>query len=64
MDRTELDQQVAERVRTALIACAEAAHEDARLRGLCHEGAWEVAVVAMRSLPLEALLGDIPDRVR
>ena len=63
MDRTELDRQLAERVRTALIACAEAAHEDARLRGLCCEGAWEAAVVAMRALPFDALLGDTP-RVR
>jgi hypothetical protein len=64
MDRTEIDQQVAERVRAALIACAEAAHEDARLRGLCGEGAWEAAVVAMRVLPLDGLLGATPSRAR
>lgn len=52
MDRTELDHEVAERVRAALLACAEAAYEDARVRGLCCEGAWEVAINAMRSLPL------------
>lgn len=63
MDRTELDRQVAERVRTALIACAEAAHEDALLRGLCHEGAWEAAVVAMRALPLAKLLDEAAQRV-
>jgi len=57
MDRTELDRQVAERVRAALVACAEAAHEDARVRGLCWEGAWEAAIVAMRALPLGAPLG-------
>jgi hypothetical protein len=62
MDRTELDRQVAERVRTALIACAEAAHEDAKLRGLCSEGAWEAAVVAMRAAPFEALLADTRPR--
>jgi hypothetical protein len=64
MERTELEQLVAERVRTALIACAEAAHEDALLRGLCSEGAWEAAVAAMRALPLEALLGGTKPRVR
>ena len=58
MDRTELDPQVVERVRTALIECAEAAHEDARLRGLCHDGAWEAAVAAMRALPLDTLPPD------
>jgi hypothetical protein len=60
MDRAELDRRVAERVRTALIACAAAAHEDARLRGLCCDGAWEAAVVAMRALPVEALLSETP----
>lgn len=31
---------------------AQAAYEDAALRGLCCEGAWEVAVSAMRLLDL------------
>jgi hypothetical protein len=43
---------MAERVRAALVHAARAAYEDAALRGLCCEGAWEVAVSAMRLLDL------------
>ena len=45
-------QRVAERVRADLIRAALAAYEDAALRGLCAEGAWEAAVGAMRKLEL------------
>lgn len=43
---------MAERVRAELIRTALAAYEDAAVRGLCAEGAWEVAVDAMRKLDL------------
>ena len=43
---------LAEAVRQACIEAAQAAYADARLDGLCHEGAWECAVDAMRSLDL------------
>jgi hypothetical protein len=44
--------QLAERVRAALVGAALAAYEDAAVQGLCCEGAWEVAVAAMRGLDL------------
>ena len=44
--------RMAEQVRVALVHAAQAAYEDAALRGLCYEGAWEVAVSAMRLLDL------------
>src|SRR5947199_5648799 len=44
--------QRAEAVRQACIAAALQAYEDAGVSGLCHEGRWEYAVDAMRSLPL------------
>ena len=44
--------QVAEQVRNALLGAAISAYEDAAMRGLCHEGAWEVAIAAMRTLDL------------
>ncbi len=44
--------EVAERVRAALVRAAVLAYEDAAIRGLCGEGAWEVAVSAMRTLDL------------
>jgi hypothetical protein len=48
--------ELVEVVRRALIDCAGRAHEDAGLRGLCCEGAWEATVSAMRQLDLSALL--------
>jgi hypothetical protein len=50
----------AERLRQALIDCGTAAHEDARLQGLCCEGAWEAAVSAMRALDLTPWVAPAP----
>lgn len=47
----------AERVREACISAAVQGYENAAISGLCHEGAWEAAVGAMRMLDLEKLLG-------
>ncbi|HXX46843.1 MAG TPA: antibiotic biosynthesis monooxygenase [Myxococcota bacterium] len=41
-----------EGARQACIDAALAAYEDASLRGVCHEGAWEAAVGAMRTARL------------
>lgn len=49
-------QEMAERVRAAVIRAALEAYEDAALRGLCCEGAWEVAMTAVRRLDLSAAL--------
>jgi len=58
--------ELVELVRRALIDCASRAHEDAGLRGLCCEGAWEATVSAMRQLDLRALLtpGGAPGAAR
>lgn len=37
------------------------AYEQASISGLCHEGAWECAVGAVRELDLEALLRQLPE---
>ena len=47
--------RLAERVRSTLLETALAAYEDAALRGLCCEGAWEAAVSAMRRLDLSSM---------
>lgn len=47
-------------LRDAMAAAAEAAYEDAGLRGLCAEGRWECAVDALRRLDLDAA-GTDPD---
>jgi hypothetical protein len=60
---TPSEQQLAERIRQALISAALAAHEDAGIRGLCCEGQWEATVNALRALDLALLLseGSRPD---
>ena len=50
--------RVAEQVRAALVRAALAAYEDAAVRGLCCEGAWEVAVGAMRELDLTGVVSN------
>ncbi len=51
------EMEIIERVRTALLQEATQAYEDACVRGLCSEGAFEVAISAMRRLDLAPLLG-------
>jgi hypothetical protein len=48
--------RLAEAVRAACIRAALAGYEDAGLSGLCHEGAWERAIDAIRELKLEAII--------
>jgi len=48
--------QVAEQVRIALLSAALAAYQDAAMRGLCSEGAWEAAIGAMRALDLSPIV--------
>jgi len=55
-NKPDTGSELIERVRRALIDCASRAHEDAGLRGLCCEGAWEATVSAMRQLDLSPLL--------
>lgn len=49
-------QRLAERVRQALLEAALSAYEDASVQGLCCEGAWEVAMGALRGLDLSEVL--------
>jgi hypothetical protein len=63
---TEAQLRIAETIRTACINAALEGYEDAGIHGLCHEGAWEYAIDAMRALDLGALLAHAqlvePDR--
>ena len=47
---------LAHAVRAACLTAALRAYEDAGLGGLCHEGRWECAVDAIRTLDLQALV--------
>ena len=50
--------QLAEQIRTALLNAALTAYDEAAMQGLCAEGAWEVAVGAMRALDLSRVIAD------
>ena len=50
------EQRIAEAVRRACIDASLEAYEDAQVRGLCREGAWEVAIEAVRSLDVAAVI--------
>lgn len=52
----DASERLLESARRALIECAQSAQEDAALRGLCREGAWEATISAMRQLDLRKLL--------
>ena len=48
--------RIAEATRAACLAAALESYEEASIRGLCHEGAWECAIGAIRSLNLRYIL--------
>ena len=50
------EEAIAEAVRQACIEAAQSAYEQAGISGLCAEGRWELAVDAMRSLDVKAVL--------
>ena len=49
--------QIAEAVRQACVRAALEGYERAALDGLCHEGAWEAAVDAIRAMDVDAVIG-------
>ena len=49
-------QTLAEAVRTACFDAAREAYEDAGMRGLCHEGRWEIALDAIMHVDIDALI--------
>jgi hypothetical protein len=52
---SEEQASLAETVRRTCIETAQTAYEDAAMSGLCHEGASECALDAMRGLDLAAI---------
>ncbi len=51
--------KIAEAARRACVEAALAAYEDAQIRGLCREGAWEVAIEAIRTLDVTAAVAAV-----
>ncbi len=48
--------QLAETIRAACVQAALDGYENASMSGLCHEGAWECAIDAIRNLSIKAIL--------
>jgi hypothetical protein len=48
--------QLAEKVRQACIQTAQNAYEDARMDGLCPQGAWESAISALQKMDVESVV--------
>ena len=51
--------RVAEAVRAACLAVAQESYEEASIRGLCHEGAWEYAMGAVRTFDVRGVLSQL-----
>ncbi len=48
--------RIAQIVKDKCIEAALSGYENASLSGLCHEGAWEAAISAIRTIDLEDIL--------
>jgi hypothetical protein len=50
--------RLAEAVRRVLLDAAEEAYQQAGYGGLCAEGRWELALDALRTVPLDGLVAE------
>lgn len=55
--------KLAEKIRATFLDTAINSYEDAAANGLCAQGAWEVAVDAMRRVQVTDLLKELPQLV-
>lgn len=62
-DQMDIHHQLAEAVRAACVEAALQSYEDAKISGLCHEGAWECAVSAIRTLDLDPIIAKMIDNL-
>lgn len=53
--------RLAEAVRRACVEAALEAYEDAQIRGLCHEGAWECAVGAVSQVDIRRIVAELAE---
>lgn len=53
--------RIAEAMKAACLKAALEAYEDAKIRGLCEEGAWDVAIDALKSVDVKEVLKSLPD---
>lgn len=62
MEKTSHEEEricLAEAVKAACLQAALASYQHAKMSGLCHEGAWDLAVDAIKALDVEAVLRDL-----
>ena len=59
MDHKPTTKILAEAIRDACLKAAQEGFEDASIDGLCQEGAIEVALDAIRSVPLEKIVAKV-----
>lgn len=52
--------RIAEAIKAACLKAAIEAYQHAKMSGLCQEGAWELAMDAIKSLDTEAVLRQLP----
>ncbi len=52
----EKQKKLAELVKQECVKTALNAYEEASIKGLCHEGAWEYAIDAMKNLKIDEFL--------
>lgn len=57
---TETQLQVAEAIKAMCLKAAVEAYEHGKMSGMCREGAWDLALDAIRSLDVHAVLGELP----
>ncbi len=52
--------QIARAVKEACLQAALESYEHAKMSGLCHEGAWDLAMDALKSLDVTRVIESIP----
>lgn len=56
--------KIAEKTRRACLDAAARAYQDAKLRGMCSEGAWDYALDAIRNLDMDQIEDEDQDQAR
>ena len=54
--------RLAETIRQACIEAALQGYENAAISGLCHEGAWEMAIDAIRALNIVSIIQEVKSK--
>lgn len=61
---TTCQHRLAETIRQVCIEAALQGYENAAISGLCHEGAWEAAISAIRMVDMDAVIREYESGVQ